>query len=69
MFIKTIAVGPFAPGVTCGATVALPLLHCALDGNKTDVAELRDVARFVARDRGARRAIVCERKRNRANSE
>lgn len=59
MFMNTIAVGPFAPGVTCvGATVAFPLLHCALYDERTDVAGVREVARFAAREQDIRRAIV-----------
>jgi hypothetical protein len=50
MFMKTIAVGPLEPGVTCvGATVALPLLHWALYDERTDVAGVMEVARFAAR--------------------
>jgi hypothetical protein len=59
MFMKTIAVGPFAPGVTwVGATVALPLLHCELYDESTDVAGVVEVARLAARERGVRRAIM-----------
>lgn len=59
MFMKTIAVGPFEPGVICvGATVALPLLHCALYDEMRDVAGVVDVARFAAREQDTRRAIV-----------
>lgn len=59
MFMKTIAVGPLEPGVTCvGATVALPLLHCALYDEKTDVADGVAPARFAAREQDMRRAIV-----------
>lgn len=59
MFMKTIAVGPFEPGVICvGATVALPLLHCALYDEMMDVAGVVDVARFAAREQDTRRAIA-----------
>jgi hypothetical protein len=59
MFMNTIAVGPFEPLGTCaGATVALPLLHCKLYDEKTDVAGVSEVARFAARETGIRRAIV-----------
>jgi hypothetical protein len=51
MFMKTIAVGPLEP-VGTGATVALFRRHC-----NAKVGVL-DVARFAARVRGARRAIV-----------
>lgn len=58
MFMKTIAVGPLEPGVTCvGATVALPL-HCALYDEKMDVAGVIAVARFAAREQDIRSAIV-----------
>jgi hypothetical protein len=68
MFIKTIAVGPFEPGVTCvGATVALPLVHCALYEAKMDVAGVI-VARFAAREQDRRRAIVKIATRKRASS-
>jgi hypothetical protein len=70
MFINTIAVGPLEPGVTCvGATVALPLRHCELYDEKTDVVGVIKVARFAARDRGAaRRAIVKFAMREKASS-
>lgn len=59
MFMKTIAVGPFAPVGTCvGATVALPLLHCALYEERIDVAGAVEVARFAALEEDNRRAIV-----------
>lgn len=59
MFMNTIAVGPFAPGVTCvGATVAFPLLHCALYDERMDVAGVTEVACFAAREQDIRRAIV-----------
>ena len=59
MFIKTIAVGPFAPVGTCvGATVALPLLHCALYDERRDVAGAVEVARFAELEQDNRRAIV-----------
>lgn len=59
MFMKTIAVGPLAPGVTCvGATVALPLRHCTLYDERTDVAGVMEVGRFAARWQDMRSAIV-----------
>lgn len=59
MFIKTIAV-PFFEPVLCvtGATVALPLLHCALYAESAGVAVAVDVTRPAARVRGVRRAIA-----------
>lgn len=63
MFMNTMAVGPFAPGVTCvGATVAFPLLHCAPYDERMDVAGVIEVARFAAREQDIRRAIVVFRK-------
>jgi hypothetical protein len=60
MFIKTIAVPFFGP-VLCvtGATVALPLLHCALYAERAGVVVAVDVARLAARVKGVRRAIEC----------
>ena len=61
MFMKTMAVGPFAPRACCEATVALPLLHCEWDSARTDVAELiQDIGLAAARVNGTRRAIVEE---------
>jgi hypothetical protein len=51
MFMKTIAVGPLDP-VGTGATVALLRRHCNAN------VGVVDVARFAARVRGARKAIV-----------
>jgi hypothetical protein len=58
MFMKTIAVPFFGP-VLCvtGATVAFPLLHCALYPERAGVAVAVDVARLAARVKGVRRAI------------
>lgn len=57
--MKTIAVGPFEPGVTCcGAIEALPLLHCKLHDERIDVEGAIAVARVAAREKGARRAMV-----------
>jgi hypothetical protein len=57
--MNTIAVGPFEPlGTGVGAIVALPLLHCKLYDEKTDVAGVIEVVRLAARESGIRRAIV-----------
>jgi hypothetical protein len=61
MFIKTMAVGPFAPAefcVTGGATVALPLLHREAHDDRNKVAGELDVARFTACVMGVRMAMV-----------
>jgi hypothetical protein len=57
MFINTMAVGPLEPGVV-GETVALPLLHCELYADSIDVVGVVHVARFAARQKGARSAIT-----------
>ena len=44
--------------VTGGVTVALLLLHCEVDGDRTDVAGAADVARLHARAKGVRNAIA-----------
>jgi hypothetical protein len=67
MFMKTIAVPFFGP-VLCvtGATVAFPLLHCALYAERAGVAIAVDVARLAARVKGVRRAIeMCMKERKR----
>ena len=57
--MNTIAVGPFEPvGTGVGATVALPLLHCKLHDERTNVAGVIEVVRLAARESGIRRAIV-----------
>jgi hypothetical protein len=69
MFMNTMAVGPFAPRGTCaGATVAFPLLHCALYDERIDVAGVTAVARFAAREQDIRRAIVEFATRKKASS-
>jgi hypothetical protein len=61
MFIKTIAVGPFAPTELCvtgGATVALPLVHREVYGTSNEVEDGLKFARFVAYAMGVRIAIA-----------
>lgn len=58
MFMKTMAVGPFEPGATPGATVALPLLHRELYEGNTHIEGAIDVTRLAAHETGMRRAIV-----------
>jgi hypothetical protein len=71
MFMKTIAVPFFGP-VLCvtGATVALPLLHCALYAERAGVVVAVDVARLAARVKGVRKAIgMCVKERKRTSVE
>ena len=61
MFIKTMAVGPFAPTelwVTGGATVALPLLHRETHGAKNELLGGLNVARLTTCAMGVRNAIA-----------
>jgi hypothetical protein len=69
MFMNTMAVGPLDPLGTSGlsgAIVAFPRRHCSPYACRAGV-DIDEVARFAARARGARRAIITKKVNSKSN--